>query len=330
MEWFKNNSKNIKLLFITIIILLIIIEFGFRIYHFSSVKNNLQKAYDNPVIPLPGSKVTLGNIIRPSIYGKIIYELKPNLDVYYRNAHVKTNTLGYRDKEFSTQKNSIRIAGIGDSFMFGWGVNEEQRYMDILELKLNEKYPQHNWETQVFAVPGYSLFMQVEQIEKYVVNYNPDLIIYGYTGNDVCLPTFIRETKSFFSTESFMIQYLRKYLDNTVRLFFKPYNGKEYWEVCDASEAPIAYRKYVGKSAFFREFLKLKQFNIPILILMHNPLPINKTSDYYYLDLQYNYSNPDMVISPKDGHPSIKGHELIAEDLLTQIEDHNIINAFLE
>ncbi len=332
MEWFKKNSKNIEVLFVTIFVLMIVLEFGFRIYHFSAVKNNIQKAYDNPDIPISGSIVPFGVMIRPSIHDKIVYELKPNMQVYYMGENVQTNSLGWREKEFSKEKNNtIRIVGIGDSVMFGWGVKEHQRYMDVLESMLNGKYPQKNWETYIFAVPGYSLFIDVEIIKKYAINYDPDLIIYGFVGNDMCLPNFITIKRTFFSRGSFMILYLKKYLDNTVKFYYETPEGEELWKVCDPNEVPSEYQKYIGEEAFFKQLKELKEINIPTIVLLHHNFQDNlKPEELYYFDGEINYSNLGLVISGTDKHPSIKGHKVIANKLFNQMIDNNIISSLLE
>ncbi len=108
-------------------------------------------------------------------------------------AHVTTNSLGWREKEILKEKdeNTIRIIGVGDSVMYGWGVSEDERYMDVLENKLNRNFQKYNWETLVFAVPGYNLAMEIELLKQYVLDHDPDLIIYGFNDNDYCLPDFV-------------------------------------------------------------------------------------------------------------------------------------------
>jgi hypothetical protein len=51
---------------------------------------------------------------------------------------VKINSLGFRDYEYAlTKKKKYRVAVIGDSFTFGWGVDLEDCWVKILEKQLN-------------------------------------------------------------------------------------------------------------------------------------------------------------------------------------------------
>ncbi|MBI3319368.1 MAG: hypothetical protein HYZ89_02105 [Candidatus Omnitrophica bacterium] len=66
----------------------------------------------------------------------IIYELKPNLDTCAFGGHVQTNTEGFRAlREYQQKKprGTFRLLGLGDSLMFGQGVNDEDVYTRQVE-----------------------------------------------------------------------------------------------------------------------------------------------------------------------------------------------------
>jgi len=75
--------------------------------------------------------------------GKVIF-YPPNVtahsdskDYYYT---FKTNSLGIRNPEITVKKGK-RILVLGDSFVFGWGVNEEYTFVRLAEKKLQAKDP---------------------------------------------------------------------------------------------------------------------------------------------------------------------------------------------
>ena len=68
---------------------------------------------------------------------------KPNFNGYFSqnngNFRVKINinSFGFREKENIDQAND-RIWIIGDSMAFGWGVEENERYSNVLSKLINE------------------------------------------------------------------------------------------------------------------------------------------------------------------------------------------------
>lgn len=138
-------------------------------------------------------KITLKDLFIPHSSNLIMFELAPNLDVRFQRANVKTNSHGMRDKERSVEKpdNTYRIAFLGDSFVFGWGVEKEEMFSNILEDNLNSKNPSLKYEVLNFGVPGYSTFQQAEQLIKKVNKFKPDAILVYVVENDFGLPFFI-------------------------------------------------------------------------------------------------------------------------------------------
>lgn len=118
-------------------------------------------------------------------YGKI-KRLKRNfsLDVHYpgiASYRVQTGEEGFRTLHVDPQKRKIFV--IGDSLTFGYWVNEEESWPAILEVRLNEKYP----DLQVVntATPGHSTFDQLAVLKEVVPRYRPEMVIVGFSvGND--------------------------------------------------------------------------------------------------------------------------------------------------
>jgi hypothetical protein len=147
---------NYILLVSTIIIVLLLSEVGFRIVAYRKDLNTIENVEKLSKLPRPAERVSLGQIIRLSKNPRIIYELIPNVSGIFRNQPVSINSNGFRGQAIPIDKDtqSIRIVGIGDSLMFGWGVKEEETYLSILSETLNSSYPEYSWEIINTAVPG--------------------------------------------------------------------------------------------------------------------------------------------------------------------------------
>ena len=75
---------------------------------------------------------------------------------------VHTSSQGFRDREYAAAKasGSYRVLGVGDSLMFGWGVDEGRDYLSVLERRLEREHPERSWEVINTAVPGYNTVME--------------------------------------------------------------------------------------------------------------------------------------------------------------------------
>jgi hypothetical protein len=74
--------------------------------------------------PSSMQSLRLGEIVQPSRYAGIVYELKPNVRGRFMGQPLLINSQGLRDYEYTRRKEpgTFRIVGVGDSSLFGWGV----------------------------------------------------------------------------------------------------------------------------------------------------------------------------------------------------------------
>jgi len=341
----KDLLKKILLLTATIILFLVLLELSLRIYNQVFFENELayymNSSNYNPKDLQGKSFNGLGPLIRPSPYHDIIFEFKPNLNVTYINGTVITNSLGWRDKLYTIKKpeKTIRIVGLGDSVMFGRGVNQGENYLNLLEQKLNEKYPEFKWEILNFALPAYNTAMELAVLKNYALEYDPDIIIYGYVGNDGCLPDFIVQKDSFFSTKSAIYEYLSS-LYNKATFIFKTTDITSSWNICKEEDAPEEYDNMVGVEAIRRSLGKISNISFEnniSLIFFHGTEwsfelgnPRGKPIKYVVSAADYfdeeNLTKEKMWLNPEDGHPSVYGHKIYSETLFRYLNDSGIIN----
>lgn len=96
---------------------------------------------------------------------------------------VKTNSQGFRDREFSDQKSArIRILALGDSFTYGWGVEIDQSWPRLLEQRLRNAGL--DVEVANLGKPAGSPRNYADIAEKAVPALKPDLLVVAVLQGD--------------------------------------------------------------------------------------------------------------------------------------------------
>lgn len=111
------------------------------------------------------------------------YELRPNSSY----DGVEINSAGFRDREYPKHKppGVFRIAAIGDSVTFGLWVPQRASFPRQLEVLLNDGAALGvRVEVLDFGVTGYNITQSVERLRTLALDYEPDLVLYGYVLND--------------------------------------------------------------------------------------------------------------------------------------------------
>jgi hypothetical protein len=138
----------------------------------------------------------LRGLITPHLDDNIIYDMIPNLEVMFQRVPVKLNSCGMRSPERSLQKppNTFRIALLGDSFAFGWGVKQEESFAQVLEDTLNRiSNNKPKFEVLNFGTPGYSTFQEVAKFKEIGLKFKPDAVLVFFIENDFGLPFYVRD-----------------------------------------------------------------------------------------------------------------------------------------
>lgn len=115
----------------------------------------------------------LGWKMKPSVNGKVDL-----VDV--ENIPVRSNSAGFWDDEFMRQKqlHSTRIAFLGDSFTWGMGVREEERFSNLFMAANPE------WESLNFGIPGYGTDQSLLVWQHIARRYQPDVVVLTVNQND--------------------------------------------------------------------------------------------------------------------------------------------------
>ena len=97
------------------------------------------------------------------------------------------NSLGFRDREIGAKNsNRYRIAIVGDSFTWGQGIEDRERFSNLLGASLGPQY-----EVLNFGTPGHDLPEHVEALGQ-VLQMSPDFLLLQLYINDFEMPAMSR------------------------------------------------------------------------------------------------------------------------------------------
>jgi hypothetical protein len=101
---------------------------------------------------------------------------------WYRTRPVHENAFRFRGREFSPAKppGVYRVAVVGDSFTFGNGIRQEDRYSDLLQAEL----PSHI-EVLNFGTPGANTPEHLATVTRLLSEVHPDFVLLQWYVNDV-------------------------------------------------------------------------------------------------------------------------------------------------
>lgn len=305
----------------------------------------------------PDREVELGDLVRQNADDSIVYELRPGARGRFRGVPVAINTLGMRDAERGLAKGTqtVRIVGIGDSLMFGWGVRQEESFLSLLEQRLNASSSQRSFEVWNLAVPGYNSVQEVATFAAKAERIRPDLVIVSWVGNDMELPTFFAERPNVYSLRrSFLFDLVRRrwrvWRGKRVRstLVQVPFDQSSRDPKLEAAEVPERYRPLLGTENMLQALDRLaglaREHRIRPVVLFdwNSPQADPARAESHYSSriavkqwcaargylvvdteqrvVQYLESNhldaSVLWLSASDPHPSVLRHRLIAEELV--------------
>jgi lysophospholipase L1-like esterase len=326
------------------LIAFLVVEAGCRLRSRVGMRQGPEEAFQRPAPGERGRAAGLGDIVRASRNPDIIYELRPGLDVTFRGRRMTTSSVGFRDREYPPAKpvGVLRILGLGDSVMFGWGVGDGEDYLSRVEERLAEERPGESWQVINMAVPGYNAVMEVEALHDKGLTYGPDLVVVGFCGNDLKLPNFLQEPEDHLALD-------RSYLFDFVRSRLRGADLEDQ----DAALAPLEvrspdravvpprYAHMVGLSAYERSMQRLREtqeregFEVVVLFYPGPTKQVGATVrrlGFRMLSLatrvrgflrehggkEAGYAL--LRLSPHDPHPSPLGHRLIADGLIDYLD----------
>ena len=161
----KGYFQKIAVPVIISICMIFLLEIFLRMMGFSPVK---MKNSDMPFIKYHSTLGWEHQAGKENIFNKGRFSINVNI-----------NSQGLRDDNHSYQRNNEkkRIMVLGDSFAWGYGVEQKDRFSEILERSLNAEFINA-------AVMGYSTDQQLLWYKKEGVKYDVDVVLLVFCGND--------------------------------------------------------------------------------------------------------------------------------------------------
>jgi lysophospholipase L1-like esterase len=117
----------------------------------------------------------------------LFWRLRPDQTIaseFFEGKSYRINRQGFRGDDFKIEKSGLRIAVLGNSCSFGWGLNEEDSFAGRLRNLLRQKPGAESVEVYNFSVPGYSSLQGKRNYQKFVREYKPDILFVTFGWND--------------------------------------------------------------------------------------------------------------------------------------------------
>lgn len=349
-----NRRRNVGLAMVSTLLTLLALESGLRLFAWFEDRGLLDARFAAGVEPPANGPADLGHMIRLAANRRIIYELKPGLDVSYAGARVTTNAQGFRSphapEDFA--RTGLHIVGLGDSFMFGFGVADGEPYLAVLERLIRKRFPRLDARILNAAVPGYNTVMEIATLEEKALAYRPQLVILELVGNDLELPNFVRRKHEVLSIRrSFLVDFVKDRLRRSGSPTFVQELARQGLEPPPAAEsAPPELRDMVGWKAYSAALHELQRLSREhgfevVSICLADPDPLNRRALELSSDLGFRvvsvgrtfqkyltsqglaptYLGSPLARSAADGHPSVLGHEVAGRALFRYLRDHGLL-----
>ena len=270
--------------------------------------------------------------------GLPLYELNPSVAIRHKGVTVRTNQWGMRDQEYAKEvpPNTLRIALLGDSFVFGAGVENDENFDAALERRLNDEaasLPFEHYELLNFGVGGYSAPEVLAALEGKVLEFNPRYILY-FEHSDATRPLLRRLANAL----RYGAQHPYDFLHDTVRAagidpatvdestdtdalvrLLTPYKN----ELLAATYARIAeIARVSGVPVIWAYLPRPERFDVGGLPELETRLA--REAGFAILDLTDSYGAEELAslwIAPWDHHPNAFGNQLIANRLYEALRD---------
>jgi len=262
--------------------------------------------------------------------------------------YLKLNSDGFRDRQHAVEKKSdvYRIVIIGDSYTFGWMVdNPENRYSEILEALLNNYNNSNeraddtkNFEIFNFAAPASNTRHELGMYENFARKYKPDLVLLCVSPldimpvkkvTDIPYPLTLMIQKSYFIRLIYFQLFMQRWRSGVLVRQIRD-------RIAHISKDPKTRNILVKNIKDFKKRCSRDGSNFIVVLLPifddfngghfvqeHSVMVrILFDSHVFYMDLFPKFKGKnadDFKVNYFDPHPNEKAHRIIAAGIFEQI-----------
>ena len=268
-------------------------------------------------------------------------------------ARSRLNRHGFNDKDHSPLKvpGVLRIAVLGDSFIWGVGVENQVIWTHKLERLLNESGVRS--EILHWGKPGWSTLDEYRFLKSDGIHYDFDLLLVGYVVNDPVMDesNIKRIIYDGGIIDRVIIQPVSRYLfPNVISLFvdlingfFDSFFGYGYTNWLNKVYTEENLQKYQALLKEMSQYCNARRIRVLFVMTPENHHPwikqrfnqvtgLFKNAGIPYLDLYpvvhsrfHHLPNRKLWANPADGHPGDMVTDLYAQSVCRYLLDHNYL-----
>ena len=251
----------------------------------------------------------------------------------------RINPQGFRGAPFVYSKDSYKLLFLGDSYTFGWAVNDEDVFPEQVKRIIRKTYA--NVDVYNLGVPGYSTYSEEALLKDWAPIIKPDLVVLAYVMNDAepqnnapLNPCLIYQNDCLW-----MAQFLSERLKTLWERHFD--RGEKTTETIDYLEGfePRSWKWKTSRKALQSISILCKDNHIGLLVVIL-PDVTQQFGSAYRLRLihekvsewgrEFNVPTFDLLPYfdkkdhenywvPGEGHPNADAHKLFAEIIAEKI-----------
>lgn len=259
----------------------------------------------------------------------------------------RVNRWGFRGEDFLARQeegpNTFRVMVLGDSLTVGQGIAEEDRYSNLLEKRLREKYPSVKIEVINLGVQGFETLQELRILTALWDTVGPNLVIVGFSSTDpnlhyrhfdpIRLP--ITKTQRNFWERWLLFRIVERSYDEWYRrLRHIPTHQEEIYSAYDPASAD--WGTFVKCVAAIGKFVQLRNHSAPYVIFLEDVEHEKKEGRYGKVRSVFEQNNFIWVetavkgafksISRFERHPGPLANKVSADALYDRIVGTGVID----